>query len=311
MEIAATAIGAAGLAGLFGTCIQAVEIMSKAARYGPAFEVLAVKVDVEKTRLTIWGEYAGLATQRFRSRSNKNEYLHADLRRKHVQVAVAELLACLVKIFEDADELRKKYGISKEPDPASASDAVALHASSSPGFSLTGRLRQAYQKVSHSAHHRQKDSSLGTKVRWAAIDAKRFRHLVDELKGINDRLDNLTPGVHQRARVIMRSNILQSEDRQLLMNLASNTGMESSNGFLAEAASLRIDVLSGGPTHLSDSEEGGGNKGALTLHNTLLEDECQFRCFAWLVGLAQRDIPPNAPLDDRSCGMRIPTRYTI
>src|SRR4051794_14653357 len=47
-------------ASLFSTCVECFEYMKTAQNYDEAIEILLVKLDLEKTRLLIWGNAVGI-----------------------------------------------------------------------------------------------------------------------------------------------------------------------------------------------------------------------------------------------------------
>jgi hypothetical protein len=116
--IAGTVLGVAGLAGLFSTCVEVIQDFSSATSFGTELGVLQVKMEVEKVRLLIWGQSLGIG--------DGDAVVDQALEREFVQSAAASLLVCFVKIFEDSENLRKKYGLIQTTEPQAGTTLVDL-----------------------------------------------------------------------------------------------------------------------------------------------------------------------------------------
>ena len=60
MEVAGFTIGAITLASLFSTCIECFDYIRSFQSSDEDFDMLLVKLDLEKTRLLIWGNSVGV-----------------------------------------------------------------------------------------------------------------------------------------------------------------------------------------------------------------------------------------------------------
>ena len=60
MEPTSFAVGVIPLVALFNTCIEAFNYIQSSKSFGRDYQLLQVKLDVEKTRLLIWGDEVGL-----------------------------------------------------------------------------------------------------------------------------------------------------------------------------------------------------------------------------------------------------------
>jgi len=233
--IAGTVLGVAGLAGLFSTCVEVIQDFSSATSFGTELGVLQVKMEVEKVRLLIWGQSLGIG--------DGDAVVDQALEREFVQSAAASLLVCFVKIFEDSENLRKKYGLIQTTEPQAGTTLVDLDQSL-----LGSTFKRTYDKFKHDPARRQKETSIKTKARWAIVDEKRFRDLIEEMKGINDSLNQLVPGVKERSRVQMRTEIMRSNNEQQLQSLVNSS--DDVNDLVSETASLRLEMLSSRGTKL-------------------------------------------------------------
>jgi hypothetical protein len=242
MDIAGTVIAVAGVAGLFSTALEILDYVQSAAAFGTTHEVLQVKIEVEKVRLLIWGQSIGLGG----SADQRDDAANEALDREYLRTAVAGLLACFVKIFEDSEKLRDRYGLVQRVDPGTGAGAGAgmeMEMENLDQRLLGSTFKRTYDKFRGNPSKRQKDSTLALKMRWAVADEKRFRRLVEELKAINDSLNHLLPTIRDKTRVRMRTEIMQSTDEHQLQNLVNAS--DDVNDLVSETASLRLEMLSG------------------------------------------------------------------
>lgn len=245
MEIAGTALGVVALAGLFNTCLETLDILHSAATYGVRRERLAIKIEVEKIRLMIWGESVGISDLGDNPDEDDLEDVDDGLKRPRLRSAIMGLLVSFATILEDVESLGKEYGLA--PDPSSGQTAHQL-ASAPDTLSSTFRKTYARFKSSSAAHQ---NAPGKTKARWAILDEKKFLVLVAELKAINDSLNSLLPTVQQKVRMQMRQEIMQSNSIEQLESLV--TAADDVQDLLAETASLRLEMLTlnGGRRHES------------------------------------------------------------
>lgn len=255
MEAAATAVGIVGLAGLYGTCMVILDALSSAARYGIDREILQTKIEVERIRLMIWAESAGLAD--IDLSSDKNDPSEDDLagiddglHRTALRTAVASLLTCFVRTFDDIEELQKRYGLaleslnSRQADATTPPQAGSLEEDTEPSARkfLTSTFSKTYARFQGRVAASQKQATSLSRAKWAVADETKFRALINELRAINDSLISLLPAVHNRTRVRMRAEIMRATDVEQLHSLVDAAG--DSTSLVAETASLRIEMLS-------------------------------------------------------------------
>ena len=244
MEAAGMAVGALGLVGLYSTCIDVLDSLSSAARYGIDREILLTKIEVERVRLMIWGESMGIADIDL---SNGKDKLTEDdlagvdgsLERSALRSAVSGLLMCFVNTFEDIEALQGRYGMVAADKPPT-DDANAQQAKNNAVLAPT--FRKTYARFRDRAEVSQTQSSTITKAGWAVADARKFRALISELRAINDSLMSLLPAIRNRVNVRMRTELMEATDfKQLETLVKASDDMDS---LVAETASLRIEMLS-------------------------------------------------------------------
>ncbi|KAJ0161137.1 hypothetical protein CTA2_6706, partial [Colletotrichum tanaceti] len=244
MEIAATAVGVLGLVGLYSTCIEMLDALSSAARYGIGRELLQTKIEVERVRLMIWGDSVGLANiDLFAGKKDPTEddlaAVDEGLQRRALRDAVAGLLTCFTRTFEDVEDLQKRYGLVPQGDQEDSSVDMATQPAREP---LTSTFRKTYERFQHRAAASQRRATPLTKAKWAIADEKKFRALIGELRAINDSLTSLLPAVRDRTRVRVRAEIMRATDVGQLQSLVDAS--DDAADIVAETASLRIEMLS-------------------------------------------------------------------
>ncbi|KAK4141492.1 prion-inhibition and propagation-domain-containing protein [Dichotomopilus funicola] len=325
MEAAGLAIGVFGLAGLYSTCIELLDALSAAARFGVDRELLQTKLEVERVRLMIWGDSVGLTEVTLdssKSAATEDDLAVIDesMQRPALRTAVAGLLACFVRVFEDVEKLQKRYGLVRQPEskrkgtpdalmastaPATATAtsaaAVASSSSSTPDRPTRAILSATFRKTYASFQDRttvaQKQATPLTRARWAVVDEPKFRALISELKAINDPLMSLLPAVSNKTRVRMRAEIMQSNDVNQLQNLVS--AADEVADLVSETASLRLEMLSTTGesvprrlqprlVHVSDPAA-APRPTAETPQPTVYSKPDSLSCYAWVSG--QWEVP--------------------
>ncbi|RPA89062.1 hypothetical protein L873DRAFT_1723561, partial [Choiromyces venosus 120613-1] len=186
MEVAGTVIAVASVVGLFSAALEIFDYVQSATAFGPTHEVLQIKIEVEKVRLLIWGQSIGLDG----SADQRDDAVNEALDREYLRTAVAGLLVCFVKIFEDSEKLRDRYGLVQRVDPGTGTGTGMENLDQR---LLGSTFKRTYDKFRGNPSGRQRGSTLVLKMRWAVADEKRFRRLVEELKAINDSLNHLLP----------------------------------------------------------------------------------------------------------------------
>ncbi|KAJ5819549.1 hypothetical protein N7474_005140 [Penicillium riverlandense] len=221
MEIASTAISVIGLASLFSTCIETLNTLSSAARYGINREILQTRIEVERLRLIVWGESVGLAEINPESKAseiteNDLAILDESIRSNTLRPAVAGLLTCFAHYFEDIEELQKRYGLAPRHEGRSKSPARGKTPTRG---TLLSKFQETYLRFQERTSEAQKKTSALKKAVWAVTDERKFRALLAEIKAINDSLVSLLPAIGEKVRVQMRSEIMKNKDIGQLQKL--------------------------------------------------------------------------------------------
>ncbi|KAJ5689116.1 hypothetical protein N7462_003508 [Penicillium macrosclerotiorum] len=251
MEIASTAIGVIGLASLFSTCIETLDTLSSAARYGVDREILQTKVEIERLRLMVWGESVGITE--IDPECTENEITEDDLailddsiRSPALRPAIIGLLSCFTHYFENIEELQRRYGLAARQETKGKEKDLAWTEKPTREILLSS-FQKTYSRFQERTAIAQKNTSAFKKATWAISDERKFRALLAEIKAINDSLVSLLPAIGDRTRVQMRADIMQSKNITQLQNIVS--AADDMTDLVAETASLRLEMLSTSSQH--------------------------------------------------------------
>jgi hypothetical protein len=214
------------------TCVQIFEIVDTSRKYGWDYEVLRIKLEVERVRLLAWGEAMGLA-----GLNNSQIIPDPRLRSREIQSMVMRVLGCIQNIFENSEALQNKYGL--RPSASHKDKQVDL---------LQSIFKREYNTLLRLAKERQRSMNLARKTLWAVHDKRKFQSMVAEIKGFNENLETLFPDVKIKAAEAMRQDIGRSDQIQYLRLLQEATAGED----ISESASVRLETLGATVTDISD-----------------------------------------------------------
>ena len=182
MDVAGLTVG---VVALWETCVRLFEVVSTAREFGIDFEILVIKLEVERVRLICWGDAVGLAAVGLATipGSSTQSVL---LERPEVRDAVVNLLGCIRRVFEDSERLQQVYGLRPYTVPDMIFTPAAAAAQGLPGsmppsqsqMMLGGVFRRAYERLRTRANQRQRDTPLTRKSKWAVHDRAKFTALV-------------------------------------------------------------------------------------------------------------------------------------
>ena len=239
------------------TSVQVFEIIDSGKKYGMDYEVLRVKLEVERIRLMVWGEAVGLSEVE-RGRPSPD----ARLNREDVHTVVLRLLGCIQHVFEHSERLQGRYGL--RPVQPTIPDAQEPPIQSQ--FILDPIFKRAYESLRRSARDRQRTTPITRKTIWAVHDKKKFQTLIAEIKDFNDDLVALFPDLSPQTEHLIRTDIDQSveiRDLQILQEATADDHEE-----ISETASMRLETLTTSDAisqlALTVTGEDGGEEGDVT-----------------------------------------------
>jgi hypothetical protein len=149
---------------------------------------------------------------------------------EYLRTAVSGLLVCFIKIFEDSEKLKDRYGLV----------SVWITGPESSHYLLLGlAFSTTYNKYAGVRLEGPNDF----KMPWEVCDEKLFRGLIEELKAINSSLNHMLPTIRNQTRFRLRMDIMQSTNVYELQSLVKAS--DDINDLISETASLRLEILSG------------------------------------------------------------------
>jgi len=245
MEPVGLAVGIAGLAGLFTTCIECFNIVQQGRYFGRDCWILETKYANQRLRLQTWGRACGFADASLRTNLPWNE---------DVQLAVEATLQRMAGLFQDHKTLHRRYGVSMvQSDTGKTPASGMLEALASRVQMRASGLIRAHTGVDPSRSSSfSRRPALPTAVRWAIVDKRKFADLVQHMKDFNDDLEDLTTelNVRQRQRDLIREEVGSIIDVEELETI--EVARMGTTDPVADAASLRLCQIQDGDTRPAD-----------------------------------------------------------
>lgn len=238
MEPASFAIGFAGLAALFETCLRGFELFEQSKDFGRSYIVLLTRLDAQKLLFLIWGETVGLT----RANGPNTLDMKEDTR---VARLIQRHLECIRMIFEDADQLCSKYGVT-ETRPRGLRDRVS-------GSALMP-FKKSQLPLRRYVRWFQKQSSYKLKAKWVIQDQSKFKIMLDDLSALLQQLREITSAIadieRQRDCFVEKINSCTGiEDLEIIEEALSEEDPAFSN-----AASERRMALTEAAITIQDDE---------------------------------------------------------
>lgn len=239
-----------GVAGLFSSCVDAFTYFKAAQRADEDIEILLLKLDIEKTRLLVWGNEIGIFT------ANQQ---HSRLHDEGAVTLLARILGQLEKLLTDSERLRSSYGLRTQESPRgravdflSSKSLAIFHTSSSRFWTRTAsRLNSDPQPIR---------GGVVAKTKWAIYAKERFQGLVNDVKHFIDNLYELVPIDRETQESIIKADIESILDLSQLRLVEAATE-DSYRVYSAAAASVIVASENGTidrrtvEEHLRDVEE--------------------------------------------------------
>ncbi|KAF5625543.1 uncharacterized protein FTJAE_9961 [Fusarium tjaetaba] len=243
-EVAGLALGVLGLAGLIGAFKDTIDVFNTVVdmrHMGRQYQVLDIKLDIEKALLLQWADRVKLL--------QPNHDVRLD--EPSTQTLVLRILSSVRMILADTNQLQQRYGLRLENEtetptlpPISASISLEHDFSDMPSELFTGSLplqhatsgqrRDPSQSGWRFSQQRMKSfmrrlealqgqtatTSVAQKTRWVIRDKEKFEVLVQDLSELTAKLDQVVPpSSPETARSMIQSDIevIKRDVRKLLL----------------------------------------------------------------------------------------------
>ncbi len=194
MEVPALLIG---VASLFGSCVDAFTCFKTAQRAGEDIEILLLKLDIEKTRLLVWGNEIGMFSM---DRQDSN------LQNERTITLLSRILGQLQILLTNSEALRGTYGLQTQVD--SPGKAVDFLSSKSLAVFRTSSSRFWTRHASKLKSDRlTARGGVIARTKWAIYAKERFQGLVNDVKQFIDTLYELVPVERETQESIIKADI--------------------------------------------------------------------------------------------------------
>jgi hypothetical protein len=289
MEPVGLAVGIAGLAGLFSTCVECFNLVQRGRYLGRDYFILETKYTNQRLRLQTWGRACGLSDM---GSTGANALAWND----DIRLAVGETLVQIASLFQDHRTLRKRYGLSVDHSglgsPHGAMSAPGMLAALTSRFRATGLAVSELAVFTPPGRSFAKRPGISTSVRWAVDDKHKFADLVQHLKDFIDDLEALTTelNVPQRQRELIRAEVESIADAAEL-EMIEQARMGSADA-IADAAGLRLSELQNGLDVASQPPLAQPQDGEPSLPNTTVDTTDN----EW--DIVEPDMPATGPSSD-------------
>jgi hypothetical protein len=171
-EVVGLVIGGISLVTLVDSASSAFDKLEAEKNYGKDYRRVAFQVSLLRLRLTRW-------TQAMKVTS-KGASIGTEAQGKEVQ----ELLTYIEEDIDGTEKYAKRYRLKDEPVPTEDAEDLAMK-----------KLIAKAQKLSL---HRQKNTNIMLKTRWALRDQKNFTQLAKQIEENIVRLEDIFPVQDQR-----------------------------------------------------------------------------------------------------------------
>ena len=243
-------IGAVALASLFSTCIECFDYFKAGQALEEDFQLLLVKLDVEKTRLLIWGNAVGVLKP-------KDEGRVLELNDSQKVELIERCLESIKLLLSDTDKLQSLYGLRSIADAVKGSRSLSILSTNSMSV-----FRTSYLRFSARFAGIQSRSTLARRTRWAVHDKTKFEGLVNHLKDLIDGLNQIVPVKRETQDQIMHDDIGSILDISKLRLIES--ACEGNYMALSKAASIVITASEFGTIDRRNIEEWLGDAGGVS-----------------------------------------------
>lgn len=241
VEPVSLTIGVVALASLFSTCIECFDYFKAGQALEEDFELLLVKLDVEKTRLLIWGNAVGVLKP-------EGEGRVAELDNSQKAELIERCLGSIKSLLSDTDKFRNLYGLrSSTGSDKNARSHSILSVNSMSVF------KTSYRRFCARFAGSQSRSSLVMRTRWAIHDKNKFEGLLHHLKDLIDGLNEVVLVKRETQDQIMHDDIVSILDISKLRLIQS--ACEGTYTALSRVASTVIEASEYGTIDRRNIEE--------------------------------------------------------
>ena len=229
-EVIGTIASALTIASLFKVCVEAFDVVQAVQNQPSDLKKIALKLNIEKCRLYIWGQAMGLTSiTEPRQQTSLDSCPYPEL--------ISETLELILDLFRDSHKLGSKYGCAMVESASSV-------ANYGPRSTVTRQLNASFDNFKIMPKASAKRTPLAKKTSWAIRDRKKFGILIDEAKALIDGLQDITKDLRsQELQDEMMTSRIQSISDVRTLDWVSEV-CEIDYPALSDAASLKAETIS-------------------------------------------------------------------
>jgi hypothetical protein len=181
-------LGAIGLAALFSSCVDCFGYFKASQRMERDSQILLVKLDIEKTRLLVWGNAVGIFDA---TSSHSGPAQNSIINDEAACQLIGRCLKSIESVLTDAEHLTRDCGVVEQHHPRQREiDFVSANS--------MAVFRTSWRRffVRNSSALPRRDGLLA-RTKWAIYRKELFQGLINHLKDLVDGLYVLVPHVTQ------------------------------------------------------------------------------------------------------------------
>ena len=220
-EAVGLAIGIFALTGSFKDCVDLFSYISAARSFTRDYQILATKLDVERTLLLQWAERTKLLVA--------NAY-DERLDQPSIRQAVAAVLASIKILLSEGTKLESRYGLRNVSQQELPVTECALSGSRFSAF------MDQYSRLTVALGGRRESPSSRRQIKWAIYDRDKFETLIDNISQLVGKLYALVPTRGDEAMKLSQTDIQPLHPENLEIVLSATRGRNLALADVAETA---------------------------------------------------------------------------
>ena len=248
------------MASLFSTCIECFDYFKAAQAFKKDSEILLTKLDIEKTRLLIWGSNVGIlqarGSQRVCSLDNVDR-----------STVIEECLESVKSLLTDSFDLQAKYGLQTATEAETrVHENKRLVSSNS-----MSTFKASYNRFWVHSNGVQGRPNFLSRTKWAIRDKSKFETLICSLRDLVNGLNEVMPVNASLQDRFVLEDIASIDDLRSLQLV--ETACKDDYPDWSEKASAVIEASETGTIDRRNVEEWLHDRDAFMKDGTL--EECQ------------------------------------
>ncbi|KAI1740083.1 prion-inhibition and propagation-domain-containing protein [Xylaria scruposa] len=219
-EVAGLVLGVVALASTFKDCISLLSYIEATKTMGYDYEILATKLDIEKTLLLQWGDRVRLFKTNYDTRLDD----------PIIGSGISQALKLVSSALGDSEKLRARYGIHDATLGNDELDEIVPR-------SVLSRRQMIRFEIAIRTEGYTTTSSTVKKIRWVIQHREKFEKLIELLSYCVSKLNELTPTTASDPSTAIKKDLDRvSSLRELKLLLEASKDLEPELAIAAENA---------------------------------------------------------------------------